>query len=84
MTKKDLFIELANPDGNGVSRWVFVSEFVGKYTDLKFDNGGSWCRAGSTLARRYVIETNKTLTPGNKIDAIRFNGFNKDAVFSKR
>lgn len=83
MTKKDLFIELANPDGNGVSRWVFVSEFVGKYTDLKFDNGGSWCRAGSTLARKYVIETNKTLTPGNKIDAIRFNGFNKDAVFNQ-
>ena len=44
MTKKDLFIELANPDENGVSRWVEASEFVGKYIVLQLGNGGSWCR----------------------------------------
>lgn len=31
------------------SRWVSVEEFVGEYEILKFGNGGSWCRANSTL-----------------------------------
>lgn len=30
MTKTDLFIELAQPDSEGVSRWVSSSEFVGR------------------------------------------------------
>lgn len=29
MTKTELFIELASPDREGVSRWVKVTEFVG-------------------------------------------------------
>ena len=41
MTKTELFLELANPDENGCSRWVNVTEFVGKYADLKFGNGMS-------------------------------------------
>ncbi|MBR2112484.1 MAG: hypothetical protein IJ950_06080 [Helicobacter sp.] len=45
-TKKDLFIELANPDKNGISRWVNVQEFIGKYQQLQFGNGGSWCELG--------------------------------------
>lgn len=35
-TKRDLFLQLANPDKNGISRWVYTSEFIGKYSDLKF------------------------------------------------
>ena len=30
MTKTELFLKLAAPDKNGVSRWVYVSEFVGE------------------------------------------------------
>ena len=39
MTKNELFLELAKPDENGVSRWVKVTEFVGDYDDLAFGNG---------------------------------------------
>lgn len=76
MTKNDLFLELAKPDKNGVSRWVYVTEFIGKYADLAFGNGASWARKESTLAQKYKIEFNKTITSGNGIDAIRLNGFN--------
>ncbi len=39
-SKKELFLELAQPDKNGVSRWVSVTEFVGKYQGLQLSNGG--------------------------------------------
>lgn len=76
MTKNELFLQLAKPDANGVSRWVNVSEFVGEYADLAFGNGASWARKESTLAKKYIIEFNKSLSSGNGIDAIRLNGFN--------
>ena len=41
MTKNELFLELAKPNVQGVSRWVRVTEFVGKYADLAFGNGAS-------------------------------------------
>ena len=62
MTKTELFIELAAPDENGKSRWVSTSEFTGKYIDLQLGNGGSWCRASSSLAKKYIIEFNKEQT----------------------
>lgn len=43
-TQIELFLELAKPDENGVSRWVAKTEFVGKYSDLMFQNGWSWGR----------------------------------------
>ena len=76
MTKNDLFLKLAKPDSNGKTRWVRVTEFVGEYADLAFGNGASWARKESTLAKKYIIEFDKTITPGNGIDAIRLNGFN--------
>ncbi|MFI3259954.1 MAG: hypothetical protein R3Y16_07660 [Rikenellaceae bacterium] len=82
LTKTELFIELAAPDGTGVSRWVDASEFTGRYYDLKLGNGGSWCRASSSLAKRYIVEFDKSKTPGNSIDAVRLNGFNHSSVFS--
>ncbi|WJX97872.1 hypothetical protein [Helicobacter pylori] len=33
-SKKELFLELAQPDKNGVSRWVSITEFVEKYQGL--------------------------------------------------
>ena len=76
MTKTELFIKLAQPDENGVSRWVDISEFVGEYACLTFGNGASWARKESMLARKYVIEFDKRITPGNGIDKIRLNGLN--------
>lgn len=76
ITKTDLFLKLAQPDQNGVSRWVSVNEFVNEYADLKFGNGASWARKESTLAKQYIIEFDKSVTPGNSIDRIRLNGFN--------
>ena len=76
MTKTELFIKLAQPDENGVSRWVDICEFVGEYACLTFGNGASWARKESMLARKYVIEFDKSITPGNGIDRIRLNGLN--------
>lgn len=75
MTKTELFIELAKPNENGISRWVNVSEFVGKYACLTFGNGASWARKESILAKNYIVEFDKSVTRGNSIDRIRLNGF---------
>lgn len=76
MTKTELFLQLAKPNDKGVSRWINTNEFVGEYAELKFGNGASWARKESTLAKKYIIEFDKTITPGNGIDRIRLNGFN--------
>ncbi len=78
MTKTNLFLQLAKPNADGVSRWVNVTEFVGEYATLKFGNGASWARKESTLAKNYIIEFDKSVTPGNGIDRIRLNGLNND------
>ena len=38
MIKVELFIKLVKPNTEGVSRWVPVTEFVGKYKELKLGN----------------------------------------------
>lgn len=78
MTKTELFLELAQPDEFGCSRWVYVTEFVGKYAELKFGNGASWARKESSLAKKFQIEFNKKISRGNSIDAIRLIGFKED------
>ncbi len=82
-SKFDLFLELAKPNSSGISRWVDVEEFVGVYKDLQLGNGGSWCRASSTLAKKYNVEFDKSKTSGNSIDSIRLNGFNTQSVFNQ-
>ena len=83
MTKPELFLELAAPNAQGVSRWVHVSEFVGKYKELQLGNGGSWCRASSSLAKKYIVEFDKTQTSGNSIDAVRLCGYRKEKSFNQ-
>lgn len=39
-SKKELFLELAQPDKTGVSRWVSAIEFIGKYQGLQLVMGG--------------------------------------------
>ncbi len=60
-----------------------TSEFVDNYKELQLGNGGSWCRANSSLAKKYKVEFDKTKTLGNSIDAIRLNGFNNEQVFNQ-
>jgi RNase P subunit RPR2 len=79
-TKTELFLELAKPDAQGCSKWVDVSEFIGEFKELKLGNGGSWCRKESTLARKYMIEFDKSKTSGNSIDRIRLVGFNDEDI----
>jgi len=83
MTKNELFIELAQPDDSGVSRWVCVNEFIGKYSVLRFGNGVDWARVGGQLSKKYKIEFDKSVTSGNRIDRIRLNGFNTNFIFNQ-
>ncbi|GAA8696230.1 hypothetical protein oki290_10720 [Helicobacter pylori] len=76
-------MELAQPDKNGVIRWVSVREFVGKYQGLQLGNGGSWCRNNSSLAKEFILEFDKGQTPGNSVDRIRLNGYNTECVFNQ-
>ncbi len=83
LKKKELFIQLANPNDRGVSRWVKTSEFIGTYSSLELLNGLSWGRKSSALAKKYNVETDKSITAGPKIDRIRLNGYNKSKVFNQ-
>ncbi|MCQ2667865.1 hypothetical protein JT128_06075 [Helicobacter pylori] len=76
-------MELAQPDKNGVSCWVSVREFVGKYQGLQLGNGGNWCRNNSSLAKEFNLEFDKGQTLGNFIDRIRLNGYNVRCVFNQ-
>ncbi len=82
VTKLELFLELAKSNSDGISRWVNVNEFRGKYKDLALGNGGSWCRASSSLAKKYIVEFDKTITTSNSIDKIRLNGYSKNIHFN--
>lgn len=83
MTNNELFLELAKPNKDGVSRWVPVSEFIGKYKKLQLGNGGSWCRASSSLAKKYIVEFDKSKTSGNSIDRVRLAGFNNKKILNQ-
>lgn len=83
MSKMQLFLELAKADKKGNSRWVSVDEFKGKFKELKLGNGGSWCRANSSLAKKYKIELDKKQSRGNSIDRIRLVGFNEKISFNQ-
>jgi hypothetical protein len=72
-----MFVELAEPNNVGVSRWVSVSEFVGDYNRLEITNGCSWGRKKGALCKKYNVEMDRTITPGTRIDRIRLNGFTK-------
>lgn len=83
VSKIDLFLELAQPDNNGVSRWVNTTEFVGRYEELVLGNGFSWGRKSSALQKKYIVKTRKDLTPGNRVDAIKLDGYNTSNHFNQ-
>ena len=79
--KIDLFLELAKPnEETGESRWVYVTEFVGRYKDLVLGNGFSWGRKNSRLQRIYKLELKRK---GNAIIAIKLVGYNQDEHFNQ-
>lgn len=82
-SKINLFLELAKPDKDGVSRWVFTTEFVGRYAELTLGNGFSWGRKSSPLQRDYIVKLRRDITPGNGIDGIKLEGFNHTEHFSQ-
>lgn len=82
-SKIELFLELAKPDKNGVSRWVYTTEFVGRYADLVLGNGLSWGRKSSPLQRDYIVKVRRDITSGNGIDGIKLDGFNHSKHFSQ-
>lgn len=75
-----LFVELAQPDAQGISRWVSTSEYVGRYSPLVHTNGWDWGRRGSELEKRYKLDVRRS---GNRIIAVRLCGFNIEAPFSQ-
>lgn len=79
----ELFLELARPNENGCSRWVSVTEFTDRYKELTLGNGFSWGRKSSTLSQTYIVETDKSITPGNSVDRIRLNGINTNKAFQQ-
>ena len=79
-TQIELFLELAEPDENGVSRWVAKTEFVGKYADLMFQNGWSWGRSDGALAKKFVLER---FPKYGAIEKVRTAGFNTENLFSQ-
>ena len=82
LTKIELFEKLAQPDENGVSRWVSVDEFVGEYQVLQLLNGAGWSRDDGPFGRKYIVERDKSRTPGNRTDAIRTVGYFTDNSYS--
>lgn len=79
--KIDLFLELAKPnEETGESRWVYVTEFVGRYKDLVLGNGFSWGRKNSRLQCIYKLELKRK---GNAIIAIKLVGYNQDEHFNQ-
>lgn len=82
LTKIQLWEKLAQPDENGVTRWVSVTEFVGEYQGLQLLNGAGWSRDDGSFGKKYIIERDKSITPGNKTDAIRTVGFASENAYS--
>lgn len=81
ISKKDLFLELAQPDQDGISRVVYVSEFIDKYEKLVMGNGGDWCRTDGSLSKDYIVRRNKEK---GRIISVQLSGFNKKNKIDKQ
>ena len=79
-TQVELFLELAQPNAQGKSRWVEKIEFVGKYKDLMFQNGWSWGRSDGLLAKKYLLER---FPKRGAIQKVRTIGFNTQESFNQ-
>lgn len=65
---------LLNPDPcTGISRTVSVDEL--EANNLGFGNGGDWIRVGQTFSKKYIIAKMYGQGRGNKIIALKTEGF---------
>ncbi len=71
------FLELAQPDSEGFSREVKLTEFDEKNSIKKFGNGADWARKGTKFAQIYNVKLIKSFSKGHPIVGIKLNGFNK-------
>ena len=69
MTKAEEFIEIAEPDADGITREISTKELP---PHLRFGNGASWARAGSQLDKTYNVIFKKE--KGNAITHIKLEG----------
>lgn len=67
---KEIFLEIAQPDDQGISREVTVEELLKVDSRFAMGNGGSWCRSDGPL-KDFVIERRKK---GNRIIAVKLEG----------
>ena len=79
--KWEKFVQLANPDEEGISRIVLRNEF--ERIGLTLGNGGDFSRAEGTLAKLFKLIVINNLTSGNNIDAIQLDGFNDEIPFNQ-
>lgn len=55
MTKIELFLQLANPNNEGVSRKIYATEFIKEYSSLRSGNGYKW---PEQLKGKFLFERN--------------------------
>ena len=59
MGKIELFIQLAKSymlsELNFISTFIHKNNFVGDFSELEHNNGGSWCRESSSLCKKYKL-----------------------------
>ena len=55
MSLHNLFIELAKPNKEGISRIVTREEFVDRYQPLYHKNGCSWGHSDGALCKKYKL-----------------------------
>ncbi|MCB0456161.1 MAG: hypothetical protein R2776_06800 [Flavobacteriaceae bacterium] len=58
MTKTELFLVLTKPNKNSFYRWVYNTKFIEDYKNLQLGNVGSWCRASSSLTKKFYPQDN--------------------------
>lgn len=79
---RDLFLELAQPDKEGFSREVPITEFVGEYQKLSMGNGCGWGRDDGPLGRYFDVHREKE---GNRVNgrviSVQLNGLKEKAKF---
>jgi len=71
-----LFLELADPSEEGISRWIYIEkDFKDKFESLKdcYGNGDSLTRKNSVLYKNFEIE--KKRGKSNKVKAVKLSGF---------
>ncbi len=77
---KDSFLELAQPDEQGYSRRIELSDLVAVDPRFATGNGGHWCRSDGALGRQYHIVRFKEK---GRIVAVKLDGFNRSPAAKK-